>query len=54
MDYNLNNFSVVSTAGPSLSDTITALNTGVKLWKIFVVLALAFFLAEILLLRFWK
>lgn len=54
MDFNLNNFSVVSTAGPSISDTITALNTGIKLWKIFVIMALVFFLAEILLLRFWK
>lgn len=53
-DLNLDNFSVVSTAGPSLTDTITALNTGFKLWKILVWLALAFFLAEILLLRLWK
>jgi hypothetical protein len=54
LDFNLNNFSVISTAGPSLSDTITALNTGFKLWKIFVIMSLVFFLSEILLLRFWK
>ncbi len=53
-DLNLQNFSVISTAGPSLTDTITSLNSGVKLWKFFIILSLIFFLAEILLLRFWK
>lgn len=53
-DLSLHNFSVISTTGPSLTDTITSLNSGIKLWKLFIVLALIFFLAEVLLLRFWK
>jgi hypothetical protein len=54
-DAGLNNFSVLS--GPqsrSLTTVITEMNTGVRLWKLFILLALAFLLSEVILLRIWK
>ncbi len=53
-DAGLNNFSIIQPAGRSLSNVITEMNTGVRLWKLFILLALLFLLGEVLLLRIWK
>jgi len=37
-----------------LSEIIEELNQGIKLWKLFIIMALIFLLAEVILLRFWK
>jgi hypothetical protein len=50
----LKNFSVIAPTSRSLSEVITEIDKGFRLWKIFVVLALAFLMGEVLLLRFWK
>ena len=46
--------SVLSQTGKPLSGQIEEMNQGLRLWKIFVVLALLFLAGEVLLLRFWK
>jgi hypothetical protein len=38
----------------TLSASVAQLNSGVRLWKLFVVIALAFLFAEVLLVRLWK
>ncbi len=48
------NFSVVETNNKSLAITLTELNEGIKLWKWFVWLALAFIVSEVLLIRLLK
>ena len=48
------NFSVVETNNKSLAITLTELNEGIKLWKLFVWLALAFIVSEVLLIRLLK
>ena len=48
------NFSVVETNNKSLALTLTELNEGIKLWKWFVWLALAFIVSEVLLIRLLK
>ena len=53
-DYRLDNFSVISPTSRPLSEVISEIDKGFRLWKIFIVLALAFLLGEVLLLRFWK
>lgn len=53
-DFRLDNFSVISPTSRSLSEVITEIDKGFRLWKIFIVLALAFLLGEVLLLRFWN
>ncbi|MFW5705975.1 MAG: hypothetical protein ACOCX8_03135, partial [Bacteroidota bacterium] len=53
-DAGLNNFSIIEPAGRTLSNVITEMNTGVRLWKLFILLALLFLLGEVLLLRIWK
>jgi hypothetical protein len=53
-DYRLDNFSVISPTSRPLSEVIAEIDKGFRLWKIFIVLALAFLLGEVLLLRFWK
>ena len=50
----LKNFSVIAPTSRTLSEVITEIDKGYRLWKIFVVLALAFLMGEVLLLRFWK
>jgi hypothetical protein len=53
-DFRLDNFSVISPTSRSLSEVITEIDKGFRLWKIFIVLALVFLLGELLLLRFWN
>lgn len=38
----------------ALTASVAQLNSGVRLWKLFVVIALGFLLAEVLLVRLWK
>lgn len=39
---------------PELTKQLTAMHSGVPLWKYVILLSLLFFLVEILLIRFWK
>lgn len=54
LDQRLDNFRVIRPADRSLTDVITELNMGVRLWKLFIILALLFLFAEVILLRFLK
>jgi hypothetical protein len=49
---DLKNFSIISNPDRSLTDLITEYSQGIRLWKWFVILALLFLGAEVLLLRF--
>lgn len=48
------NFSVVQTNNKSLALVLTELNEGIKLWKMFLWLALVFIISEVLLIRLIK
>jgi hypothetical protein len=50
----LKNMQIIDTSDKPFVQTITELSQGIRLWKLFVILALAFLLAESLLLRFLK
>ncbi|MCX6283438.1 MAG: BatA domain-containing protein [Bacteroidetes bacterium] len=52
--YNLKNFKVLKPSGLPFSKQIEQLNTGLPLWKYFVVLALIFLAFEILLIRIFR
>jgi hypothetical protein len=54
LDQGLDNFRVIKPADRSLTDVIAELNMGVRLWKLFIILALLFLFAEVVLLRFLK
>ncbi len=55
LDNRLTNFSVLSASkNKSLITVIQEINSGKQLWKILLIAALAFLLAEVVLLRFWK
>jgi hypothetical protein len=47
-------FAVIKGKQASLAKQIHDINQGTPLWKYFLLGALAFLLAEILLIRFWK
>lgn len=51
---NLYNTKVLDSADKPFVQALTEFNQGIRLWKLFVVLALVFLLAEGLLLRFWR
>jgi hypothetical protein len=51
---NLKNMLVLDSANQPFVQTLTEFSQGVRLWKLFVILALVFLLAESLLLRFLK
>ncbi|HOY33088.1 MAG TPA: BatA domain-containing protein [Bacteroidales bacterium] len=51
---NLKNTALLSGKAKSLTDVVTELSQGRKLWKTFVLLALLFLASEVLLLRLWK
>jgi hypothetical protein len=54
-DNGLTSFSLLRhSPNKSLTTTISDINSGKKLWKLFLLAALAFLLAEVVLLRFWK
>ncbi|MEI6766563.1 MAG: BatA domain-containing protein [Bacteroidota bacterium] len=50
----LKNFTVLESSAKPLADVISEMNQGIKLWKIFIILALVFLAGEALLLRFRK
>lgn len=52
--YSLNNTRIIADMGKPLSETIKDMNQGTRLWKLFIILALAFLVIEILLLRVWN
>ncbi len=47
-------FNLLKSAHKPLNEVIEEMNFGTRLWKYFVLAALVFLLAEILLLRFWR
>lgn len=51
--YGLDQFRVLDDRGKNLSETIKDMNQGKRLWKLFIIFALAFLALEIILLRFW-
>lgn len=53
-DNTLTTFSVIKSSDRSLTDVMSELNAGVRLWKVFIILALLFLLGEVVLLRFLK
>jgi hypothetical protein len=53
-DMGLTTTQIVETAGKPFVQTLSEISQGIRLWRWFVMLALAFLLVEILLLRFWK
>ncbi len=50
----LQNTQIIESTSKPLTQIITEMNQGIKLWKTFVLLALLFLAAEVLLLRLWK
>jgi hypothetical protein len=50
----LHTLSVLKTGRKPLNEVIAEINSGTPLWKYFIVLALLFLLAEVLLIRFFK
>lgn len=50
----LNNIKVIDIGASDLTNTIKKDSEGIKLWKLFIILALLFLLAEVLLLRFMR
>jgi hypothetical protein len=52
--YSLHNTRIIADTGKPLTDTIKDMNHGTRLWKLFIILALAFLAVEIFLLRVWN
>ena len=50
----LTNFSLLENDSKGLTSALTEIDYGIRLWKICIWLVLAFLLAEILLIRFWR
>lgn len=50
----LKNCSVIETRNKNMTEVLNELNMGIKLWKIFIILALIFLACEVILLRLWK
>jgi hypothetical protein len=48
------NIQILESGNKPFVQTLTELSHGIRLWRWFVILALLFLLAEVLLLRFWK
>jgi len=53
-DMDMKNFSLINTNTRFLDKTLTEIQKGRQLWKLFIILTLLFILAEISLLRLWK
>ena len=51
---NLFNIIILETTEKSITQSLTEINQGKKLWKLCVILALLFLAIEVLLLRFMK
>jgi len=52
--YGFKNIGILDNKGLPLSEAIKDMNRGTLLWKLFIILALAFLAVEIILLRFWR
>ncbi len=52
--HHIRNAQLIDTKSKPISQIVTELNQGIKLWKTFVLLVLLFLGAEVILLRFWK
>jgi hypothetical protein len=50
----IRNFQTVDASSPGLTKKLRQVTEGIYLWKYCIMIALAFLLAEILLLRFWR
>lgn len=53
-DNQLRNINVLDVTGSTFVQALEELSRGIQLWKWFVLAALGFLLAEVLLLRFWE
>jgi len=53
-DNQLINFKLIESKNKQLGELIKEINRGIRLWKLFIFLALIFLLGEIFLIRFWK
>ncbi len=53
-DRQLDFIRVVDTANKPLDQTLLEMGMGKQLWRLFLIIALLFILAEMLLIRFWK
>ncbi len=53
-DNLLSNYKLIETKNKNLGELIKEINQGVKLWKLFIILALGFLLAEAIIIRFWR
>jgi hypothetical protein len=51
---HLTSFTILKTGQRPLNEAIAKINSGTQLWRYFILLALLFLLAEILLIRFFK
>ncbi len=51
---NLSHFDLLKDSNIPLTETIRELNQGIRLWKLFIILALVFLGLEILFLRIWS
>ena len=52
--FNLTNIFILDSSKKPVSQSIKDLNEGIRLWKLFVMLALSFLIIEGIILRFWK
>ena len=50
----LNNATLVRAVDRNFSEVLSEIQNGKQLWKLCILLALFFILAEVLLIRFWK
>ena len=53
-DKQLTNFSLIESGKKHLGLLIKEINQGIRLWKLFVILAMIFLLGEVVLIRLWK
>lgn len=53
-DNLLSNYKLIETKNKNLGELIKEINQGIKLWKLFIILALGFLLAEAIIIRFWR
>lgn len=53
-EYGLTGVSLIEKSGDALEASLMDMESGKKLWKIFLIIALLFVLIETLLLKFWK
>ncbi len=53
-DASLLNYSIINTSNRPITEILQEINSGVRLWKLFILMTLFFLLMEIILLRIWK